>query len=203
MVRIISLLGLIMAFHLGHMPEASCGKKAETGTIYLVPVGKVEEEVLLYLSSQLEKIFPFPVKVGEALPHPNYAYNKTRGQYKSDLILEKLQELDLERAKRIVGAVDLDLYTSGLNFVFGQALIRGKTCLTALPRLRQEFYGLAENKKLYYQRAVKEAVHELGHTFGLAHCKKPECVMHFSNSLYDTDRKGRDFCRDCRRKLPF
>jgi len=50
-------------------------------------------------------------------------------------------------------------------------------------------------------RAVKEAVHELGHTFGLDHCSDPRCVMHFSNMLADTDRKGREFCPSCRARL--
>jgi archaemetzincin len=48
---------------------------------------------------------------------------------------------------------------------------------------------------------VKEAVHELGHMFGLDHCSDLRCVMHFSNSLADTDRKGRDFCPSCRARL--
>ena len=39
------------------------------------------------------------------------------------------------------------------------------------PRLRQEFYGLEKNEQLFLQRVVKEAVHELGHTFGLGHCQ--------------------------------
>jgi archaemetzincin len=37
-----------------------------------------------------------------------------------------------------------------------------------LPRLRQGFYGLKKNEKLFLQRVVKEAVHEIGHAFGLA-----------------------------------
>jgi archaemetzincin len=41
-------------------------------------------------------------------------------------------------------------------------------------------------------------VHELGHVFGLEHCPDPECVMHFSNSLLDTDRKSTSFCSQCR-----
>jgi len=36
------------------------------------------------------------------------------------------------------------------------------------------------------QRVIKEAVHELGHAFGLTHCENSKCVMHFSNSLQDT-----------------
>jgi len=117
--------------------------------------------------------------------------------------LTKLQKVDREQAEKTLGVVDLDLYTPGLNFIFGQASMGGKVALIALPRLRQEFYRLPKDKKLYYSRAIKEAVHELGHTFGLGHCKKRECVMHFSNSLADTDYKGKEFCDDCLNKLSF
>lgn len=170
--------------------------------IYLVPIGKVEQVLVAYLSSQIEQIFPFQVKIGKTLPHPSYAYNEKRDQYQSDPILKELQSLDLQKAEKILGVVSLDLYTSGLNFVFGQALMGNNTALIALSRLRQEFYGLPCNKKLYYERAVKEAIHELGHTFGLHHCKNPKCVMHFSNSLSDTDFKGKEFCNNCQKKLP-
>jgi archaemetzincin len=70
-----------------------------------------------------------------------------------------------------------------------------------LPRLRQEFYGLNTNKSLFYQRIIKEAVHELGHAFGLKHCNNPMCVMHFSNSLPDTDIKQNSFCDICRTQI--
>jgi archaemetzincin len=43
----------------------------------------------------------------------------------------------------------------------------------------------------------KEAVHELGHAFGLVHCKDFECVMHFSNSIEQVDLKANAFCRKC------
>ena len=49
--------------------------------------------------------------------------------------------------------------------------------------------------------ALKEAVHELGHTLGLAHCPNAKCVMHFSNSLADTDRKGSVLCPVCQRRV--
>jgi archaemetzincin len=44
---------------------------------------------------------------------------------------------------------------------------------------------------------VKESGHELGRAFGLAHCNNTRCVMHFSNSLQDTDFKKRSFCDSC------
>lgn len=202
-IKILYLLNFIMILFSSCMTGSSTHGKAEMRTICLVPVGRIEQRLLTYLSYQIEKIFPFSVKMDEALLQPGYAYNKRRGQYKSDLILTKLQKVDREEAEKILGVVDLDLYTPGLNFVFGQASMGGKVALIALPRLRQEFYRLPKDKKLYYSRAIKEAVHELGHTFGLGHCKKRKCVMHFSNSLADTDYKGKKFCDDCLNKLSF
>jgi archaemetzincin len=104
-------------------------------------------------------------------------------------------------AERLLGLVDLDLYTPGLNFVFGQASMGGREALIALPRLRQSFYGLADDEALFHERAIKEAVHELGHTYGLGHCPDATCVMHFSNSLPDTDFKGKGFCAVCKAAL--
>ena len=89
---------------------------------------------------------------------------------------------------------DVDLYVPGLNFVFGEADILKGIAIISLARLREEFYGLPSNEDLFKERALKEAVHELGHLYGLRHCTDPDCVMNFSNTLYDTDRKSCKFC---------
>jgi len=171
--------------------------------IYIVPIGKVERDLLNFLCRRLEEIFPFPCKVGKSLPEPFYAYDRNRNQYNSRLILNKMETEFFDEAEKVLGVANFDLYTPGLNFVFGLACLRGKYGIIALPRLRQSFYGLPEDEDLYLSRVTKEAVHELGHTFGLDHCKDKECVMYFSNSLRDTDYKGENFCKKCYRKLPF
>ncbi|MFN3466335.1 MAG: archemetzincin, partial [Candidatus Brocadiales bacterium] len=66
-----------------------------------------------------------------------------------------------------------------------------------LCRLRQEFYGRPVDLTLLKERMVKEAVHEIGHVWGMRHCPDPCCVMFFSNSLADTDRKSDTFCKNC------
>jgi len=173
--------------------------------ITLVPIGQVEEAILPVIGEGLKEAFGRLWVLAAPLPHPDYAYDWRRGQYLADAILARLRTLDLP-AERWLGIVDVDLYTPGLNFVFGQASVGGPAAVIALPRLRQGFYGRPEHTALFHQRVVKEAVHELGHTYGLGHCHDAACVMHFSNSLLDTDRKGDRFCPRCkgeiRRGLP-
>nr|WP_243666411.1 matrixin family metalloprotease [Vulcanisaeta sp. JCM 16159] len=48
---------------------------------------------------------------------------------------------------------------------------------------------------------LKEVLHELGHSFGLDHCADPRCVMYFSNTIEDTDRKGPGYCQRCMARL--
>lgn len=169
-------------------------------SILLVPVGEMDKKVMERLQVDLGKVFGRKVEVGQGMHHPGYAYNKKRSQYLSTAILETLMEQKEYAAyDRMLGMVDQDLYVPELNFVFGEA--GQKAAVISLTRLRQEFYHLPQDENLFYRRALTEAVHELGHTYGLGHCRNSHCVMFFSNSLTDTDKKGPDFCLECKSKL--
>ncbi|NIM90871.1 MAG: archaemetzincin family Zn-dependent metalloprotease [Candidatus Aminicenantes bacterium] len=170
--------------------------------IYLVPVGEIEEGMLEALEDHLEKTFQCQVERGEDLGLPEEAYNPQRDQYFSSFIMEGLrQSLKAAKPHKILAISDVDLYVEGLNFVFGEAELGGHFCIISLARLRQGFYGFPEDKALFLERAKKEAVHELSHTFRLRHCPDSFCVMHFSNSLSDTDRKRASFCSRCQEQL--
>jgi archaemetzincin len=126
-------------------------------------------------------------------------FDKQRKQWKSNDILQWLLYMyKPSKSTKILAICDFDAYSGHLNFVFGEAYVEGSISAIYLPRLRQEFYGLKPDESLFYQRIVKEAVHELGHGFGLNHCKNIKCVMHFSNSLTDTDIKSSHFCIVCK-----
>ena len=74
----------------------------------------------------------------------------------------------------------------------------GQGALVSTYRLYNEFYGIPKNGHLLYQRTLKEILHELGHTFGLVHCKNYQCVMNSSTYVEDIDLKMAQFCTKCR-----
>jgi archaemetzincin len=135
---------------------------------------------------------------------PTHLFDKARKQWISDSLLDWLLESnEPDITTKVLAICDFDAYSDELNFVFGEAHLGGRVAAIYLPRLRDEFYVRKsdKNNNLFEQRVIKEAVHELGHTFGLRHCQISKCVMHFSNSLQDTDFKDDRFCERCNKIL--
>ncbi len=166
----------------------------------ILPVGHVPREVLLELMWKLPKIFPDTscTVIWEPLPIPADAFVKKRNQYNASTILSRVRVFASSNAAfdRVLGVVDADVFASGLNYVFGEAYTPGSAALISLCRLNPSFYGETSGSDVYMLRALKEAVHELGHTLGLQHCTRGLCVMHFSNSIFDTDKKEKLFCEN-------
>jgi archaemetzincin len=167
--------------------------------ITLKPLGNIADEIMEELKDRVGGIFHCPVEIKAGFSDLSQAYNPERKQYFSSKLLASLKKS--EREEWVVGIADVDLYVPRLNFVFGEADMVSGTAIISLCRLRQEYYGLAPDAALFLERATKEIVHELGHTFGLGHCPNNKCVMHFSNSLADTDLKEASFCSMCRPRI--
>jgi archaemetzincin len=164
------------------------------------------------LTSHLASIFDASITILLADPpqldKSKALFNEQRNQLNSDKLLRWLATSIANNTKSyhprktiILGICNFDAYSLGLNFVFGQASLTGGVAAIYLPRLRQDFYGRDADTSIFIERVLKEATHEVGHAFGLEHCPKRSCVMHFSNSLADTDYKAKDFCNMCTKKL--
>lgn len=173
--------------------------------VELVSVGEVPQDLVEKLSKKIEWAFVPLIEgctVGPSIEIPSGACNSERRQYDADMIMDRvLQRLAGEN--KVLGVLGVDLYTpsQNLNFIFGQAQLRGKAALVSYARLDPRFYDRAEDPNLLFNRLVKEAVHELGHTFGLVHCTNSACVLNFSNSVTDVDNKTATLCKDCRKKI--
>jgi archaemetzincin len=120
-------------------------------------------------------------------------FDRDRGQWRADLMIERCLERYSSPGRLCLGLTSKDLYVPSLNFVFGLALRNQGLALVSWHRLR-------EQEGVPVARLCKEMVHEVGHLEGLDHCSNESCVMWFSNTLGETDRKEVDFCPACNRK---
>ncbi len=168
--------------------------------IVIQPYDKEHSSIKPVLTERLESIFFLPVLWKKAKPIPAAAFNPERQQFLGSFFLRDLLK-EKQHGDIVLGIVPYDLYEPDLNFVFGVASSFTKTAVISTYRLHNSFYGLPEDFSLFVDRTTKEAVHEIGHTLGLGHCPNPECVMHFSNSIQDTDRKSYYFCPVCYEKV--
>ena len=164
----------------------------------IIPLGEVDRGVVNEVCLALEEKFRARVRVEPPVDLPEEALNKLRNQY---LAVKLIEYLANSYEGRVLGITDKDLYAEGLNFVFGQAQLNGRAAVLSLCRLNPEFYGEKEDYTLLIKRARKEAIHEIGHTLGLTHCTNPSCVMCFSNTVLDVDKKSEDFCKLCKLRL--
>ena len=167
--------------------------------IYVVPLGDISIDYLEGIAESVEEQFGLPVKITANQGVPDYALDVARQQYNSNLILQKLITEPVPDGLRILGVTNVDLFNPIFSFVFGEAQFKGKGAVISSYRL----IGNPDNESRLgcpplISRLEKEAIHELGHTFGLRHCADRDCVMQYSVGLECADRKFSFFCRACR-----
>jgi archaemetzincin len=148
----------------------------------------------------LARAFRTPCQIRPEVFDVSYAWDADRQQCFSTAILQRLERAsDLDA--RVLGVTACDLYVPVLTFVFGEAQLDGACAAVSTARLHEEFYGMPPRQDLLRERLLKEAVHELGHTFGLRHCADWRCVMSSSHGVERLDVKGSEFCAACRKRV--
>jgi archaemetzincin len=161
---------------------------------------EADREAMARIREGAAEEFPVPVREIE-LPGVEFAYDPGRRQYRSIEILEMLAGNCPADTFKLLGVTECDLFIPVLTFVYGQAQLNGRVAVVSLARLRQEYYGLPENREVFLERVLKEALHETGHTFGLVHCANGNCAMSLATNIRQIDGKRAAFCASCEGKL--
>jgi archaemetzincin len=174
---------------------------AGANDIAIQPLGVILPEPLARIRTSLENIYGTAAQIHSSLEIPRAAWIAARQQYDSTQVIRFLTAAAPAGAGRVLGVCDVDLCTPILTFVFGAAEVGGRFAVISLQRLRPEAYGLPADPLLFMQRCAKAAVHELGHTFGLRHCHRYDCIMFSCCSVEGTDLKQERFCPRCAEKL--
>lgn len=153
------------------------------------------------LPEKLSACMPFPMSPIQVEFDLELFYSPERNQYHSTLILAQLLKHLPDENDKILGITGVDLYIPVLTFVFGESQLNGNGAVISTHRLRNEFYGLPQDEEVLLDRTVKEALHELGHAFGLVHCPDYTCVMNSSTYVENIDLKNPRLCNSCQAEL--
>jgi archaemetzincin len=172
-------------------------KPHDRHTIVIAPIGAFAPELLDAVGRGIQRVFGFATAVCPILTSLGFAFDSTREQYHSTPIIGKLSAAASAGAIKVLALADVDLFIPILTHVFGEAQLGGNACIVSTYRLNTAAGGYPHPEQAAI-RVVKEAIHELGHTFSLRHCRDPACIMHYCRSEADVDRKSNEMCRYCR-----
>jgi archaemetzincin len=168
--------------------------------VWWIGAASPEPSLLGGVREALETSYGLPARLHQGSERPADAYDQRRGQHASGRILAWLSTRPPEGSRRILGVTDADLFIPILTFVFGEAQLRGRAAVVSTARLSDR-EGVPAEPSLLAARLAKECVHEVGHTFGLIHCRTPGCAMARSASLRDVDAKTERLCGECSKRV--
>lgn len=169
--------------------------------ITLAPMVSTPDLSIQDLRNSLAAITRHGIRILEQDWDMTSALDTSRRQYHSTVLLSQLLAKVSAPGEKILGITTYDLFVPVLTFVFGQAQLNNPAGVFSIFRLRSAFYGMPEDPDILFSRAVKEALHELGHTFGLRHCLDAPCAMNASTYVEDIDLKPAAYCNPCLRAV--
>lgn len=169
--------------------------------IFIAPLKFYSALLLKNLVIELSKRFSSTINVIDLKINLDDFFSIEREQYFSTQIIAEAVKLTDNFNGKIILLTDVDIFVPVLTFIFGEAQLNGKHSILSVCRLHEEFYSGVSDEHLLFERTVKEALHELGHCYGLRHCVDWDCVMHSSPGIEEVDIKGMTFCRNCISKV--
>lgn len=164
--------------------------------IIISPIGKISPWILETIAKEIREIFKLPTRIMPLLNDIFFAYDPQRNQYYSTKILDTLESRAPKECIKLLAVTREDLFIPILTHVYGEARLGGLPSILSISRLIE--YTEIDSREKNRSRIVKEAAHELGHTFDLRHCPDQTCIMHYCRKIEEVDQKSDQFCRYCK-----
>ena len=168
-------------------------------SIWWIGERDVPPEVMEQVRAELARAYGVPAALGEPPGRPLDTFDAKRRQHLSSKILAWLLQAGGPPGAKLLGLTDQDLFIPILTYVFGEAQLGGRVAVASTARLREDLDP--RDERGFVARLVKEAVHEVGHAYGLVHCQVPRCVMSRCAGVRDVDEKSSQLCPRCRHRL--
>ena len=172
----------------------------KTPRISILPLDEISGAILEHMGNGLQRTFMYPCHILPCVDISSHASALLHeGKYNSTAILLYILKNVPAGSLKILAVTHRDLYSPIFSHLYGEAQLKGAAALMSLYRLQPEFYHSPADRELFLSRCRKQAIHEIGHTFGLVHCKDRNCVMYPSSNIDDTDVKSNCLCPLCAR----
>lgn len=146
------------------------------------------------LQKEINQFYSIDVQVRYA-KMPDIAYYKPRNRYKADSILKYLSSQ--YPGQRVIAITSKDISTSAYGYsdwgIMGLGSLVNNVSVTSTYRLK--------NKNVK-DRLTKVILHEIGHSYGINHCKSGlPCLMQAGDHTVNAiDKEPKSMCSYCKSK---
>ena len=173
-------------------------KTATRSQLLILPLGGIASRsgpILDLLRDYGAIFFGLDARVADNVPLPDAAHVPQRDQHNSSMILDVLADRVEDRALLTLAVTDVDLFSRGKRYVFGEGTLERRVGICSLARLR------TPDESLFRRRALKLMSHEAGHILSIPHCVRRRCLMQGANTLEESDGHPMQPCPEDLRKL--
>ena len=165
--------------------------------IILLFLSGINPDLVSALQISLHKTFDSDIEIRQQVTDLRYAYDSKRKQYISPFVLARLRSVKKDPHDKILAVADVDMYSPGYDFVYGEADMKAGIATLSIYRLINGEDGIPAAPGMLRERVIREAKHEIGHLFGLGHCNHAGCVMRTCTCAEEVDAANGGFCETC------